>query len=173
MIQYVLRSYINRKFEISHTANLIEASMSNTVFSCIVVIESHIIVAGFDIDRHANMIIVLDDTCHRLFKIDTISNDDGMPIVNVQQYHDDKLGIKFVISSSIRSVYVHCMNVKTYEMTQIFDRSFDDIVINGMNFTTYDDGKFITLMIYGQHHTRGEIVHMKLKWNVDEISKLE
>ena len=174
MIQYLnFGGAVFSTFKISHTTILIEASMSNTVFSCITCVKSNIvIVAGFDIDECANMMIVLDVNGNRLSKIDDISHDDGMPIVDVISYHDHKLDIIFVISSTIRSVYVHCMNANTYKMKQIFDRSFDGIVINGV-INTYTDGKGTVLMIYGQRDTRGEIIHMQLNFNVEEIRNLK
>ena len=80
-----------------------------------------VVVAGFDVDRRANMLIVLNDKGERLAKIDAVANDDRMPIVGIAGYHDDKPGFTFVTSWSITSVYVHCLNA-TRQMTPIFDR---------------------------------------------------
>ena len=171
MIQYVKFDYPT--FSISFTAQIVEGVKSNAVFSAIACPHYRtpplVVVAGFDVDRRANMMIVLNAKGDRLSKLDAVSND-GLPIVEMRAYHDDELDVTFVISRSIRSVYVHCLDVK-HRLTPIFDRLMDGMQINGVIYT-YLDGKDIILTVYGQRGTRGDIVRLKLKWNADEIRKL-
>ena len=172
MIQYV--KFDLSTFSISFTAQMVEGVKSNAVFSAIACpilsTPPQVVVAGFDVDRRANMMIVLNAKGDRLSKLDAVSNDDGLPIVEMTAGHDAKLDVTFVISWSIRSVYGHCLDVK-HRLTPIFDRLMDGMQINGVIYT-YLDGKDIILTVYGQRGTRGDIVRLKLKLNADEIRKL-
>ena len=38
--------------------------------------------------------------------------DEGLPIVDINSYHDEKLSVSLIISWSIRSVYVLCLDAK-------------------------------------------------------------
>ena len=173
MIQYV-RLSSDATFSIAFTAQMVEGLKSNAVFSAIACPRYRtpplVVVAGFDVDRHANMMIVLNDRGDRLSKLDDISNDDGLPIVEMRAYHDNELDVTYIISWSIRSVYFHCLDVK-HRLTQIFDRLMDGLMINGV-IVMYVPSKHITLTVYGRQDTRGDIVRMKLEWNADEIRKL-
>ena len=120
MIQYVDQNKKDGTFKIAKTVHLDEDSKSNTVFSAITCMwpydESRLlVVAGFDVDQQANILILLDSKGYLLSHIDVISHDD-MPIVDMTYHHDDKLNVAFIISWSIMSVYVHCVNAK-YKMT--------------------------------------------------------
>ena len=174
MIQYVHQSRKDAKFYMMNTVQLVEGSNSNTVFSAIICRRSLAlvltVVAGFDVDRQVNMLIVLNEDGHRLSKFDAIENDDGMPIVDMFGWHDNKLDVILILSQSIRSVYVHCVNVK-HQITQIFDRHMDSLDINGVN-VGFSSGKYITLLVYGQRETRGGIVVMRLNLNYHAIIKL-
>ena len=154
---------------------MVEGLKSNTVFSAITCpqpLTPLVVVAGFDVDRRANMMIVLNDRGYRLSKLDAVSNDDGLPIVEMRECHGGKkLDVTFIISWSIRSVYVHCLDAK-YRLTQIFDRLMDGLAINGVNVVRSGDD-YITLTVYGQRSSRDDIVRLRLEWNVDEISKLK
>ena len=161
-----------------------EVFKSNAVFSAIACAYNRtpplVVVAGFDVDRRANMMIVLNDKGDRLSKLDAVSNDDGLPIVDMRAYHDRRLGVSVIISQSIRSVYVHCLDAK-HRLTPIFDRLMDGMQINGVNvngvigmfmLTRYVPGDDIELTVYGQRGTGGDIVRLKLELNADEIRKL-
>ena len=94
-----------------------------------------------------------------------------MPIVEMRGYHDYELDITFIVSHSIRSVYVHCMNIK-FKMTQIFDRHMHGLEIDGL-IARHMICVGFEVLVYGQRDTRGDIVHMKLNFNADEIRKLK
>ena len=176
MIQYVERNSEEMEFKISNTAQMIESLTLNAVFSAIKFIGSRfeqapsVVVAGFDVVRQANMLILLDEKGDRLSKLDAIVRDDSLPIVELRGYHDEEVNIKFVISRSTRSVYMHYLKADC-RLKQIFDRSMDGLEINGVHIE-YWGGDIIKLIVYGQRDTRGDIVHMKLDLNVDEIRKL-
>ena len=172
MIQYV-RLSSKATFSIAFTAQMVEGLKSNAVFSAIACPRCRsppLVVAGFDVDRRANMMIVLDDKGDRLSKLNDISNDDGLPIVEMRAYHDNELDVTYIVSWSIRSVYFHCLDVK-HRLTPIFDRLMDGMQINGV-IVMYVPGRHITLTVYGKKDTRGDIVRMKLEWNTDEIRML-
>ena len=172
MIQYVQFDFTTLK--IALTAQMVEGLKSNTVFSAIACPRLRtpplVVVAGFDVDRRANMMIVLNDKGDRLSKLDDISNGDGRPIVEMRAHHDDELVVTFIISRSIRSVYVHRLDAK-HRLTQIFDRLMDGMQINGV-IATCADGDCVELAVYGQRGTRGDIVRLMLKFDADEIRKL-
>ena len=174
-IQYVKLSKIDGKLSITNTTQMVESLKSNTVFSAITFIWSRkppvVVVAGFDVDRQVNMMIVLNGKGARQSKLDAISNGDCLPIIEINGYLDEKLDISLIISWSIRSVYVHCLDAK-YKMTHIFDHLTDGLVIYGINIVR-SDGDYITLTVYGQRDTRGDIVRLRLEWDADEISKLK
>ena len=153
---------------------MVEGVKSNVVFSAIACAYNRtprlVVVAGFALDRPANMMIVLNAKSDRLSKLDAVSNDDGLPIVEMRAYHDAKLDATFVTSRSIRSVYVHCLDAK-HRLTPLFDRLMDGMLIKGVIYT-YLDGDDIELTVYGQRGTKGDIVRMKLKLNAAEIRKL-
>ena len=161
-------------FSTAFTARMVETLNSIAVFSSTIWTRHRtsppLVVAGFDVDRRANMMIALDDKDDRLSKLDDISNDDGLPIVEMRAYHDNELDASFIVSRSIRSVYVHCLDGE-YRLTQIFRRLMDGMLINGV-IVICVPGKYITLTVYGQLGTRGNIVRMKLELNVDEVRKL-
>ena len=170
MIQYVK---FEVTFSISFTDQMVEGVKSNAVFSAIACAYNRtppLVVAGFDVDRRANMMIVLNDKGDRLSKLDAVSNDDGLPIVEMRAHHDRKLEVTFVVSRSIRSVYVHCLDAK-HRLTPIFDRGMDGMLVNGV-ITRYASGDYIKLTVYGQRGTRGDIVRLMLKLNAAKIRKL-
>ena len=148
MIQYVKFDYPT--FSILFTDQIVEGVKSNAVFSAIACPDIRkpqvaVVVAGFDVDRRANMMIVLDAKGDRLSKLDAVSNDDRLPIVEMRARHDAKLKVTHVISRSIRSVYVHCLDAK-HRLTPIFDRLMDGMLVNGVIYK-YADGVDITLTV--------------------------
>lgn len=99
-------------FTITFTSQMSEGLKSSTVFFAITCIECHkiLIVAGFNVDRQANMLIVLNEYgSYRFTKFNSISIGEAMPIVEMHSYIDRKLEITHIISWSIISVYVHCL----------------------------------------------------------------
>ena len=161
-------------FSLAFTAQIVEGVKSTAVFSAIVCpyprTPPQVVVAGFDVDRRANMMIVLNDKSDRLSKLDAVSNGGGLPIVEMRARHDYEFEVTFVASWSMSSVYVHCLDAK-HRLTPIFDRLMDGLVINGV-IDKYSDGDYIELTVYGQRCTRGDIVQMKLKLNEEEIRNL-
>ena len=178
MIKYARHSLSVKSFKLLHTARLHEGLTSKAVSSCVAwiwraaVVARVVVVAGFDADRHANMVIVLNEKGDRVAKLNDVANDDRMPIVGIFGYHDDNLDITFVISHSLTSVYVHCLNVK-HQMTQIFDRLMACVDVNGVMTNLACYGYYSRMTVYGRCGTRGAIVDMKLDWNADEIRKLK
>ena len=171
IIKYVHHSFKGMTFELMHASSLHEGLTAKAVFSSVMHIEQSVVVAGFDVDKYSNMLIVLNDQGDRVAKLDAVANDDCMPIVGIVGYHYSELAITFLISHSITSVYVHCLNVEN-ELTQIFDRMMDGLDINGVMINLVRYREYVNLMVYGQCGTRGAIVNMKLDWNADEIKKL-
>lgn len=176
MIQRVAVGKDGKSLELLHAAQMAEGVTANVVLSAIAYgLLAVIAVAGFDVDRHANMLILVSENGVRLSKTDAIARDDGLPIVGVEWSWSGRSIIRFLISWSTRSVYVHYHIRKSQRLNQVFDRYQHEIVINGV-IGRYDgnaDEDYIILIIYGQLQTRGELVHLKLRLNVDELKELE
>ena len=164
MIQRVAVGKDGRSLELLHAAQMDEGVTADVVFSAIAYgLLAVIAVAGFDVDRHANMLILVSENGVRMSKTDTIERDDGLPIVGVEWSWSGRSIIRFLISWSTRSVYVHYHIRKSQRLNQVFDRYQHEIVINGV-IGRYDGNSnedYIILIIYSQLQTRGKLVRLK------------